>query len=112
MLHLVRHSYLVRLGRARIETDDRRYATFVEAVTGMKSIRVADASTFFADRFAEASRDYARIFPRLEIVAHFPRHLMEVFAFGGTILLVVHVRGIDEDQLLLGIINDSGFFTR
>ncbi len=90
VLHLARYSYLVRLGRERLAADERRYATFAEAVTGMKSIRVADARAYFLGRFSDASQEYSRVFPRLELASNLPRHLMEVIAFSGIILVVLY----------------------
>ena len=89
VLHLLRHRLLVRLGTERIDTDNRRYTTFMDAISGMKAIRVANASGFFVERFEHASQDYAAIYPRLDLATNVPRYVMEILAFGGIILVVL-----------------------
>jgi ABC-type multidrug transport system fused ATPase/permease subunit len=96
-LHLVRHSYLTRLGRIRIETDGRRYNAFIETILGMKAIRVANASRHFIDRFVEASDQFSRLFTKLEIATKFPRYIMEILAFGGILIVVLVFLAIDRD---------------
>ncbi|MCB1887564.1 MAG: ABC transporter ATP-binding protein [Rhodocyclaceae bacterium] len=96
-IHLLRHAYAVRLGKMRIDADQQRYATFVDAITGMKSIRVANASAYFASRFDKASEAYSRIYPRLHLVMALPRHLMEILAFGGILLAVLILVGAGGD---------------
>lgn len=97
LIQLLRHSYLKQLGQERIDADDVRYASFVDAVTGMKSIRTANASEFFVSRFDSASWRYSRLFPRLDLLTRLPQHLMEILAFGGILLVVLTLVGSGRD---------------
>ncbi|MEH6824416.1 MAG: ABC transporter ATP-binding protein [Motiliproteus sp.] len=89
LIQRLRHSYLMQLGQERIDADDERYNSFVDAVTGMKSIRVANANEFFVSRFDKASWKYSQLFPKFALLTNVPQHLMEILAFGGIILVVV-----------------------
>jgi ATP-binding cassette subfamily C protein len=97
LIQLLRHSYLRQLGQERIDTDDLRYSSFVDAVTGMKSIRTADASEFFISRFGSASRHYSQLYPRLDLLTKLPQHFMEILAFGGILLVVLTLVGSERD---------------
>lgn len=97
VLHLLRHGFLVRLGKDRIDTDNRRYTAFIDAITGMKSIRVGNASRFFVGRFARASDAYTHIYPRLELATNGPRYIMEVMAFGGILIVLLLYVAIQDD---------------
>ncbi len=89
VIQIMRHTYLERLGQERIDVDDQRYTSFIDAITGIKSIRADGATEFFFKRFGDASAHYARLYPRLDLLINVPRHLMEIVAFGGILLLVV-----------------------
>ncbi|MBT8086843.1 MAG: ABC transporter ATP-binding protein/permease [Gammaproteobacteria bacterium] len=97
VLHLLRHKFLVRLGKERIDTDNRRYNAFIDAITGMKSIRAGNASRFFVDRFDRASDAYTHIYPRLELATNGPRYIMEVMAFGGILVALLLYVAIQDD---------------
>ena len=89
LIQWFRHSLLVRMGKQRIDTDDLRYSAFVDAVSGMKSIRVADASDFFVERFETASRDYSHLYPRFTLLTNVPRRFMEIVSFGGILVFLI-----------------------
>lgn len=108
VLHLLRHGLLVRLGKERIETDNRRYTAFIDAITGMKSIRAGNSSRFFVDRFARASDAYAHIYPKLELATNGPKYLMEIMAFGG--ILVVLLLYITIEDNFAGVIPTLSVF--
>lgn len=99
LLHWLRHSYLVKLGHERIETDHRRYTAFIDAMTGIKTIQVTETTGFFLDRFAEASLQYSQIPPRLTLVTNLPRMVMEILAFGGILITVLIYVAVTEDFL-------------
>jgi ATP-binding cassette subfamily C protein len=96
-LHLLRHSYLTRLGQEQIRTDGRRYNAFIETIIGMKAIRVSNASKHFIDRFVEASDQFSGLFTKLELATKFPRYIMEILAFGGILIMVLVFLAIDRD---------------
>ncbi|MEO1035690.1 MAG: ABC transporter ATP-binding protein [Pseudomonadota bacterium] len=97
MLHWLRHSTLIRLGRERIDMDHRRYTSFIDAIAGIKAIRATGAGRFFVRRFARVSDLYTRIYPRLELATSIPRHVMEILAFGGILLMVLVFVAVKED---------------
>ncbi len=97
LLHFLRHEYLVKLGKERIDVDNQRYTAFIDAITGMKSIRVSNASRYFVDRFDRASDAYAHIYPRLELATQGPRHIMEIMAFGGILTVLLIYVAVEDD---------------
>lgn len=97
LLHYLRHRFLVNLGRRRIMYDERRYRSFIDAITGMKAIRSSGSATFFVERFSRASKDYAGIYPTLEVTTHLPQFIMEIIAFGGILGLVIYLVAADGD---------------
>ncbi len=99
LIQLLRHSYLVQLGQDRIDVDHVRYTSFVDAVTGMKSIRVANATEFFVARFDKASWQYSKLYPRFDLLTSVPSHLMEILAFGGILLVVVVFVGSERELI-------------
>ncbi|MFW2405415.1 MAG: ABC transporter ATP-binding protein [Gammaproteobacteria bacterium] len=97
LLQVLRHDFLARLGKERIDTDNQRYTAFIDAITGMKSIRVGNASRFFVERFTRASDAYTHIYPRLELATNGPRYIMEVMAFGGVLTVLLLAVAIQDD---------------
>ncbi len=97
LIQLLRHSHLMRLGQERIDADHERYTSFVDAVTGMKSIRVANATEYFVARFDKASGHYSQLYPRFNLLTKVPHHLMEILAFSGILLVVVVFVGSEQE---------------
>jgi ATP-binding cassette subfamily C protein len=89
IIHLVRHGFLRRLGRERLDASAARLGTFTEAMNGTKAIRIEGAAPFFIGRFDDASRRYADVQPRYMIARLAPRYAIELLAFGGLVVVVL-----------------------
>ena len=97
LIQLGRHRFLDRLGRVRLETTSLRFKSFTQAMTGAKTLRVAGANQFFANRFENSSEQFSTIEPKFLLANLVPRYTIEFFAFGGIVLLILSMLLSDGD---------------
>jgi ATP-binding cassette subfamily C protein len=89
VIALTRRRYLSALGRQNMEVNLRRFATFVDLVGGIKTVKTDGAHPFFVDRFARASEEFSHINPKVQFAAAAPRFAVEVLAFGGVVVATI-----------------------
>lgn len=77
-------------GALRIETDRDRFASAIEALSGIKEIKLLGKEETFLARYERPSRLYASATTAVEVIAQLPRYLLEVIAFGGMVLMVLY----------------------
>ncbi len=88
-LHLLRHSYLTKLGERRQSAMRARFRTFTEALSGAKTIRVEGAASAFVKRFDDASREFSEIHPQYQLYNLIPRYAIELIAMGSIVGIVI-----------------------
>lgn len=88
--------YLARLGVQRAQAVRDRYKAAGELLTGIKPVKVQHSEAFFIDRFARASKRYADVRARLQVVSAAPRNLIETMAFGVIIAIVLYLLAAGE----------------
>lgn len=89
MVYFTRKNYLTRLGEERVITNRRKFLHLKEMLTGIKTFRVYGVENFFYRRFESTSRRHSHIQPRVHLVGILPRYVLEIFAFGGVVLVIL-----------------------
>lgn len=82
---------LQRLGQIQLQKNSERYKIISEAFYSIKDIKIFGCETFTIDRFIPPSKTFASVKAKHEFIGEFPRHVMEVIAFGGIILLCLYL---------------------
>jgi len=80
---------LKKRGFKRLKENKLRYVTVYEAFGGIKEIKVLNREPYFLERYSKASLKYAHHVSWNTVVGQLPRFALEVFAFGGIIILVL-----------------------
>ncbi len=89
-------------GRARARADKARHKAALEALSGIKDIKVLGREKSFLKRYEDNSQIYSRSQARHQVIAVMPRYAFETIAFGGmlVIVLVVLLRGAGLQTIL------------
>lgn len=82
---------LERLGKARLEANERLFKSLNEVLTGIKIFRVYGAQNFFYRRFEQASEKLIKIHPKVVVITATPRYVIEILAFGSIIGLTIYL---------------------
>ncbi|OZC03436.1 ABC transporter ATP-binding protein [Rubricoccus marinus] len=85
-----------RLGRQKVQANEKRYKITGEAFGGIKDVKVLGREDAFASRFAPYSWTYSQATASNRAIAQLPRYLLETIAFGGIILIVVYYLSAGE----------------
>lgn len=89
LVYLGRRHFLSRIGEERVEVNLKRFKSMNEALTSIKTSRVYGSQGFFYNRFEAASREHSSIHPKVHLIVSAPRYIIEVFAFGSILAIVV-----------------------
>lgn len=95
------------IGNRRFKTNAERFIAVNECFGGIKQIKLLGCEGVFAKRFSKPSSDYAKHNATNQIIATVPRYIMEVFAFGSIIILILYLlataKGFEEILPLIGV---------
>lgn len=89
LIVLARRTFLTTLGNESLSITSDRYRTFVDFISGIKTIQSNGTKDYFIDRFEGPSRRFSIIKPLVQITYHVPRYVVETLAFSIVILIIV-----------------------
>ena len=79
------------LGDERFQANEDRYRIINEGFGGIKDLKFMGLEKRYADQFSSAALIYAKGQSLAQIISHLPRYAIELVAFGGMVLLVLHL---------------------
>lgn len=85
--------FIDRIGRARTLANRARFETAVEAIGGIKVIRLLGRERAYLDRFQKPSRNMSRYLAFDLVLGQVPKYLIEALTFGSIIVLSVVLLG-------------------
>lgn len=88
---------LGHIGQEQSRLGALRYRVCTEALGGVKDIKVFGRESTFLKRYARYSRDYSRHTATAQLMPLIPKYAMETVAFGGIILMVLHLLGAHQN---------------
>ena len=80
---------LALLGNEQVKDAAVMFRSVYEAVSGVKDLKILGREVTFLDRFTVAARRLSRNFAYVNIVGQAPRQMLEVFALGGVLLVIL-----------------------
>ena len=89
LLALLVRKVLAHAAEARADSNLHRYRLAQEALTGIKDLKVLGAEESYIARYATASQSFTRSGSTVTVVGEMPRHVLEMLAFGGMVVLVL-----------------------
>ena len=88
---LARRTALTSLGNEILQTTSDRYRTFVEFISGIKTIKSDGVKSFFIDRFEVPSERYSTIRPLVQVTYAAPKYLVDTLAFGAVLFIILYL---------------------
>jgi ATP-binding cassette, subfamily B, bacterial PglK len=80
---------LAYYGDLSVSSNKQRYTSAIEALGGIKSIKLFGVEKLYLDSFETSSLKFTKSRFHYQIYNQMPKHLLEALAFGGIILLTV-----------------------
>lgn len=81
--------YLRRKGQERVSANRERFRIAQEVLSGVKEVKVGGLEQGYLRRFDRASLHFSRLRAQLNLVKEVPRHLLELVAIGGILLVIL-----------------------
>lgn len=93
---------LTRIGHLRVEAGRGRFQSIREAFGAIKDVKAHGHEDVFLRQFDGHSRRWAAVTTQQHVVQQTPRYMLETFAFGGIIGIVLYhvIRGQDIASIL------------
>lgn len=83
--------FLSRIGRERVKANQDRFVAVNEAFAAAKEVKLGGLEYAYTQRFAVPAEVFAKHLASAQVVAQAPRYLIEAFAFGGMLLVVLYL---------------------
>ena len=79
-----------KLGKQRVRENGRRFQVSVEALAGIKELKVLGRERTFLKRFMEPSLRYCNVSASNQVISSLPKFALETIAYGGVLLIVLY----------------------
>ena len=83
------YRFISQIGRAREVANRARFETAIEAIGGIKVIRLLARERMYLDRFRQPSSDMSRYLALDLVLGQVPKYLIEAITFGSILVLSV-----------------------
>jgi ABC-type multidrug transport system fused ATPase/permease subunit len=112
-IYLFLRKYLSRIGADRVQANKERFQIAQEALGGIKEVKAAGLEWGYLKSFLKPAYRFARHQAGNTIAGKTPRFVLDAFAFGGILLVIMillSTRGGNLDQVLptLGVFAFAG----
>ncbi len=89
-LYMVLRKKLSRIGKKRVDANRERFQSVQEAFGSIKETKVLQRESFFVQDYDRATSRYSRYMALHGILGMVPKHILEIIAFGGMVILVLY----------------------
>ena len=93
-------SYLKRIGKERLKSNESRFMAVNEAFSAAKEIKVGGLEQTYIDSFSNSAQNYARTISAASVISLLPKFFLEAVAFGGILLIILSMMGESSDLTL------------
>jgi len=94
-------------GKLRYKANAARFKAVNEAFSDIKLVKLRRFENYFVKRFSKSAVELAKLNSTTQTIAHMPKYITEIIAFGGIIIVVLYLlargRGFDEFLPLIGL---------
>lgn len=84
-------------GEARVKANRERFHSVLEALAGVKEVKLLGKEPIFIRRYSKPSRKYAHVTAANQVIGALPSYGLEAIAFGGILLMVVYLLSSGKD---------------
>ena len=83
-------SYLNRIGKKRLKSNEIRFLSISEAFGAVKEVKVSGLEQIYLKHFSNSAEIFARTQISSSILSQLPRFFLEAIAFGGIMLIILY----------------------
>lgn len=91
LIYLFTRSYLNRIGKQRLESNQERFTAVSEAFGAAKEIKVGGLEQIYIKRFSDPAKIFAKLQAIGIVIAQLPRYVLEAVVFGGMMVLILYL---------------------
>lgn len=96
-IFFLKKKFLSDSGKRYLGFNRMRYNTINESLSGIKTLKIYGIEQDFLERFTKTSREFSKIPPKVSTIEFFPKYILEIFAFGGIVFVVIYFTSIGKD---------------
>lgn len=89
LVYFLIRRYLRRKGEERLLANRERFRVAQEVLAGVKEVKVGGLERSYLLRYTRASYEFSRLRTQLDLVREVPRHILELLAIGGVLLVIL-----------------------
>ena len=83
-------SFINNLGKKRLSSNKLRFEAISNAFGAIKEVKVGGLENTYTNLFGRPARVYALAHAFAQVVAQLPRYFVEIFAFGGILIIMLY----------------------
>ena len=89
--------YLKKIGKIRAHANKVRFKMADEALKGIKELNVLNRKEYFLKYFRIYSEQMSLSQAKKSVISKLPKHVFEVIAFGGILLIIIYFLALDYE---------------
>lgn len=106
----IMNKHMSKIGDDRLKSNEARFKVINEALGGIKEVKFQSLEEIYLKKFDGPSLVYANQQANVQVTSQLPRYALEAVAFGGMILIIIYLMGVNNDiSELLPIISLYAF---
>jgi ABC-type multidrug transport system fused ATPase/permease subunit len=90
-IYLLFRKFLLKIGKDRLLNNQLRFTSVNEAFGAIKEIKVGGFENIYSERFSKPAKLYAKHQAAAASISQLPRYGLELIAFGGILLIILHL---------------------
>ena len=91
LIFMVVRSRLSSYGEVRVAANQARFHAAVEALAGVKEIKLLGKESVFIRRYSKPSKKYTHVTAATQVIGQLPSYILEALAFGCILLMVIYL---------------------
>ena len=110
ILFYIIRSFLDRIGKERLKSNQSRYIAVSEAFGASKEVKVGGLEQTFIKQFSNSAKIFAQTQASVSVLGQLPRFFLEAIIFGGMLIIILSTIGKSESFIsILPIISLYAF---
>lgn len=97
LVFVITTKWLKQLRSMRLAANSKRFLTVSEAFGAAKQVKVSGTEQLYTKRFSSAAKDFAHAQGTARLIGQMPRFTLEMIAFGGILILLLHLLATNEN---------------
>jgi ATP-binding cassette, subfamily B, bacterial PglK len=89
------NGYVSMIGSRRVEVNQERFKVVSEVFGAVKEVKVSGVEKVYVNRFEKPAKSYAKFLASAQVISQLPRYALDAIAFGGMLLVILYLMGLD-----------------